>query len=459
MATTTYFDATFATRAINARTNSAGGAVTDLTAEEDRLSHEFATEGWLVRSLSFVPTEGEVATMNLAIGSEGARTDYYMVPGDAEGQGKYVVRLAGKVNVLIDNASPSLARKDEVYLVVEDHAYDGNSRSLARLGYRTGTPAITPLAPGPDSGWNAASLIATIDVPAGTPDIQAATITDERNQSQLIVDAATLDGHNAAYFSLAGHIHESGPTDYTDIAHEGATTGHPEATTSDSGLMDSADKSKLDGIEDGADVNPSASEALAQIKNEDGAGSGLDADKLDGTHGSGLSASGHNHDASHFTESETDAQLATKRNKVEGTFMSAGSFAGTFTSGALAIVPIMVIERDDWGVAPTLPSPPGAASAQVDVPTNGGTYLVYGQVAFAAHSTGFRQAQIQNLATAVLGVQRQKAISGDVSIVNVSAVYTSTGGSDEVRLYLYHTAGTAIAVTSDTWIRVIALDH
>jgi hypothetical protein len=43
--------------------------------------------------------------------------------------------------------------------------------------------------------------------------------------------------------------------------------------------------------------------------------------------------------------------------------------------------------------------------------------------------------------------------------VNVSAVVTSAGGATEARVYLYHTAGTAIGITSDSWIRVIALDH
>jgi len=46
------------------------------------------------------------------------------------------------------------------------------------------------------------------------------------------------------------------------------------------------DGTKLDGIEAGAEVNPTASELLTSIKTVDGTGSGLDADTLDGQHAS-----------------------------------------------------------------------------------------------------------------------------------------------------------------------------
>lgn len=58
------------------------------------------------------------------------------------------------------------------------------------------------------------------------------------------------------------------------------------ATTSLPGSMSAADKTKLDGIDAGAQVNPTASAILASLLTVDGAGSGLDADLLDGQHGS-----------------------------------------------------------------------------------------------------------------------------------------------------------------------------
>ena len=61
--------------------------------------------------------------------------------------------------------------------------------------------------------------------------------------------------------NVTGNITVSGTVDGRDVATDG---------------------SKLDGIEAGAEVNPTASELLTSIKTVDGSGSGLDADLLDG---------------------------------------------------------------------------------------------------------------------------------------------------------------------------------
>lgn len=58
---------------------------------------------------------------------------------------------------------------------------------------------------------------------------------------------------------------------------------HSQATASYAGFMAASDKGKLDGIEEGAQVNPTAEEALESMKTVDGTGSGLDADLLRGT--------------------------------------------------------------------------------------------------------------------------------------------------------------------------------
>jgi len=55
-----------------------------------------------------------------------------------------------------------------------------------------------------------------------------------------------------------------------------------EATSSIAGLMSTTHHDKLDGIESGATADQTASEILTLIKTVDGAGSGLDADTLDG---------------------------------------------------------------------------------------------------------------------------------------------------------------------------------
>jgi hypothetical protein len=63
----------------------------------------------------------------------------------------------------------------------------------------------------------------------------------------------------------------------------------------DTNAFTDTEKSKLSGIEIGATADMTASEILTAIKSVDGAGSGLDADLLDGQHASTFSLSGHDH--------------------------------------------------------------------------------------------------------------------------------------------------------------------
>jgi hypothetical protein len=69
--------------------------------------------------------------------------------------------------------------------------------------------------------------------------------------------------------------------------------GIADATPAARGAMSAADKAKLDGIEPGATADQTAAEILAALKTVDGAGSGLDADLLDGSQHRGLGGSEH----------------------------------------------------------------------------------------------------------------------------------------------------------------------
>ncbi|TET34851.1 MAG: hypothetical protein E3J72_12000 [Planctomycetota bacterium] len=69
--------------------------------------------------------------------------------------------------------------------------------------------------------------------------------------------------------------------------------GIADATPAERGAMSSADKTKLDGIEPGATADQTAQEILDALKTVDGAGSGLDADLLDGSQHKGLGGSEH----------------------------------------------------------------------------------------------------------------------------------------------------------------------
>lgn len=96
---------------------------------------------------------------------------------------------------------------------------------------------------------------------------------------------------NVIQITVGGNL-EGGSLDAISDAVHGDRAGgslHADATNSVDGFMSAADKTKLDGIESGAEVNWSAAEIRALgffDTSNDGVGSGLDADQLDGQEGS-----------------------------------------------------------------------------------------------------------------------------------------------------------------------------
>lgn len=198
MPTTTYTDTAMAARGIGARTDFAGSPVTDLSAEEDRLAMEMLTEGILATADGFAVTAGSAATMNILVGSGTNNTDLAVVLGEVSGQSKYLVRLDAQKTIALSAADPANARIDEVYLVVRDDAYDSTGVALPSLAVREGTPAGSPSAPGEDAAWEAAVLLATVDVPAAAADIEDCTITDERTYAALTLAGAQALARNAA---------------------------------------------------------------------------------------------------------------------------------------------------------------------------------------------------------------------------------------------------------------------
>lgn len=189
---TTYTDTATQFFAGQARTNSAGAAVDDVTGEDLRLVSSLfgggiipePTDAWQVRQ------RGAGANMSVDVGSGDADADIAVVEGTAPGQGNYVVRKeTGTVNVTVPAADVSNPRIDAVYLVVQDNAYDASSRVLPRVAYRDGTPAGSPSAPGPDANWDAFLLLALVSVPAGDTAITDAQITDSRPTATTRVGA------------------------------------------------------------------------------------------------------------------------------------------------------------------------------------------------------------------------------------------------------------------------------
>jgi hypothetical protein len=191
-----------------------------------------------------------------------------------------------------------------------------------------------------------------------------AQISPQGHSSGL--DADTVDGKHASQFALSSHQHLP-----ADIDPQGHTSGldadlldgqhasafapashtHPDATPTTSGFMSAADKSKLDGIQPGAEVNQNAFSRVlvgataveadaktdtlelaagsnisltADASNDkvtiavspQGAGSGLDADLLDGQHASAFALASHSHP--NATPSSDGFMSAADKTKLDG---------------------------------------------------------------------------------------------------------------------------------------------
>lgn len=180
MPTTSYTDSTFSVAAISNRTDAAGGAVTDVSSEEMRLVAQIVSEGYLNPAESFEVKATSTASMSVTVGSGGAKADHYVVTGEAGGQGNYIVRLdVTSATVALNAADASQARTDEIYLVVQDNAYDASSRGLPRIAYRKGD--LGGANPGPDTAWKASVLLARIAVAATSTTVEDEDITDMRS--------------------------------------------------------------------------------------------------------------------------------------------------------------------------------------------------------------------------------------------------------------------------------------
>ena len=92
------------------------------------------------------------------------------------------------------------------------------------------------------------------------------------------------DGDGTLDFTVSGTnlSKTTTTTSNTILSSTGNNVTLNEATGSAAGLMSTTHHNKLDGIESGATADQTASEILTLLKTVDGAGSGLDADSLDG---------------------------------------------------------------------------------------------------------------------------------------------------------------------------------
>ena len=191
------------------------------------------------------------------------------------------------------------------------------------------------------------------------------------------LDADLLDGIHASGFATSVHSHSL-------------------ATTSNPGFMSASDKTKLNNIADGATGDLTAAQILAKLITVDGAGSGLDADTLDGNTSSAFASSTHNHDASVITSGTLDrarlpnanvndkgaVELATPAETSIGTAsdkaLTPSGFAGNKSLGQSGYYRLPGGMTIQWGLANDRNDTGGTGLGQISfqVPFGGTAYVV-----------------------------------------------------------------------------------
>ena len=126
-------------------------------------------------------------------------------------------------------------------------------------------------------------------------------------------------------------------------------TGNITVTGTVDGRDIAADGTKLDGIEVGATADQTASEILAEIKTVDGATSGLDADLLDGQHGS------HYLDFANFSNIPDPQIDVTLSGKVTGTGSTTLTNLGNGSISITAELANTAVTAGSYGSATAIP--------------------------------------------------------------------------------------------------------
>jgi hypothetical protein len=158
-------------------------------------------------------------------------------------------------------------------------------------------------------------------------DLLAFDLASELWINQTAIEAGVIpiiitpaDNH-FPYQKADGTLDDSGydAADFAPAAHVGATgAAHGDATAVVAGFLTAADFTKLAGVEAAATADQSAAEILAALLTVDGAGTLLDADRLDGVEAAALATVGSSLPVSHCLFDGDDSALSDLSTAVTG---------------------------------------------------------------------------------------------------------------------------------------------
>ena len=231
------------------------------------------------------------------------------IPDDLELGAASVIKSGGNAAITFANANVTMGGNISIAGTVDgrDVSVDGTKLDTVETNADvTDTANVTAAGALMDSELADSASVKALNqslVSGATPTFGTANFTDATNK-RFMTDAqetklnsveASADVTDTANVTSAGALMDSELASIADVKAldqsviSGATPTFGTANftdATDKRFMSDAQESKLDGIAAGAQVNRSAAATLNLIKGVDGAGSLLDADKLDGQEGS-----------------------------------------------------------------------------------------------------------------------------------------------------------------------------
>ena len=231
------------------------------------------------------------------------------IPDDLELGAASVIKSGGNAAITFANANVTMGGNISIAGTVDgrDVSVDGTKLDTVETNADvTDTANVTAAGALMDSELADSASVKALNqslVSGATPTFGTANFTDATNKrfmtdaqetkldsveaSADVTDTANVTSAGALMDSELASIEDVKALDQSVISGATPTFGTANFTdATDKRFMSDAQESKLDGIAAGAQVNRSAAATLNLIKGVDGAGSLLDADKLDGQEGS-----------------------------------------------------------------------------------------------------------------------------------------------------------------------------